>query len=346
VPANEIVGLLPGELFVHRNVGNLVVHTDLNCLSVLQYAVDVLHVEHVIVCGHYGCGGIAAANRGRPLGLIDNWLRHIQDIAERHRAALEGAAEESERCDRLTEINVLEQAFNVCRTTIVREAWRKGDPLEVHAWIYHLTDGLLQDLKFSASKDAEPEAELKKALARLEAGRKPPEASQGTGEPGKPDDPPWLAPLMVRGQEQGYLTYADVFGLLPADIVYLEEVEDIVDNLSKRGIAVYDKAPDAEPLPVSEPATVDGVDLEAAEGVDLDEIPVSEPSTADDADLEEVEKALREAEALLASFEAQARAEIEPMRQEEKPLTDRPRAALDAGLESPLDRPLPGREDG
>lgn len=162
VPANDIVGLLPGELFVHRNVANLVVHTDLNCLSVLQYAVDVLRVEHVIVCGHYGCGGIAAADRAAPLGLIDNWLRHIQDMAERHRELLAREMDPARRADRLCELNVLEQAHNVCRTTIVQDAWQRGQPLSVHAWIYRLSDGLVQELGFAAS-DARKSAE---ALAR------------------------------------------------------------------------------------------------------------------------------------------------------------------------------------
>jgi carbonic anhydrase len=167
VPANEIVGLLPGEMFVHRNVANLVVHTDLNCLSVLQYAVDVLHVEHVIVVGHYGCGGIAAAARGAPLGLIDNWLRHIQDIADRHRAELASVADENGRLDRLCEFNVLEQALNVCRTTIVQDAWRREQPLEVHAWIYRLSDGLVQDLGFRASQQAEPLEQFSRAIQQL-----------------------------------------------------------------------------------------------------------------------------------------------------------------------------------
>ncbi|MDQ5848608.1 MAG: carbonate dehydratase [Pseudomonadota bacterium] len=149
VPANEIVGLLPGELFVHRNVANLVVHTDLNCLSVLQYAVDVLRVEHVIVCGHYGCGGIAAAHRAAPLGLIDNWLRHIQDTQERHRMELDAAGDEAKALDRLCELNVLQQARNVCRTTVAQDAWKRGQPLAVHAWVYGLNDGLLRDLEFS-----------------------------------------------------------------------------------------------------------------------------------------------------------------------------------------------------
>ncbi len=147
VPANEIVGLLPGELFVHRNVANLVVHTDLNCLSVLQYAVDVLRVEHVIVCGHYGCGGIAAARRGIPLGLIDNWLRHIQDTQARHRPELDALDDEAGALDRLCELNVLDQARNVWRTTVVQDALKRGHAVVVHAWIYRLSDGLLRDLE-------------------------------------------------------------------------------------------------------------------------------------------------------------------------------------------------------
>jgi len=167
VPANDIVGLLPGELFVHRNVANLVVHTDLNCLSVLQYAIDVLRVEHVIVCGHYGCGGIAAADRGAPLGLIDNWLRHIQDVAEHHRSTLARETHPARRADRLCELNVLEQAHNVCRTTIAQDAWQRGQGLAVHAWIYRLTDGLVQDLGFSASSAADPAQQLASALERI-----------------------------------------------------------------------------------------------------------------------------------------------------------------------------------
>jgi carbonic anhydrase len=170
VPANEIVGLLPGELFVHRNVANVVVHTDLNCLSVLQYAVDVLRVEHVIVCGHYGCGGVAAARRGTPLGLIDNWLRHIQDVQERHRDALDPRASEAVAVDRLCELNVLEQARNACRTTVVQDAWARGQPLAVHAWIYRLSDGLLHDLGFCATSAREAGEQLPAAVRRLHAG--------------------------------------------------------------------------------------------------------------------------------------------------------------------------------
>ncbi|MCL4833842.1 MAG: carbonate dehydratase [Caldilineaceae bacterium] len=146
VPANQIVGLLPGELFVHRNVANLVVHTDLNCLSVMQYAVDVLQVEHIIVCGHYGCGGVRAALLQRRLGLIDNWLRHIQDVAQKHERRLSVLADEEERVARLCELNIVEQVMNVCQTTIVQDAWGRGQSLSVHGWIYDIQDGLLRDL--------------------------------------------------------------------------------------------------------------------------------------------------------------------------------------------------------
>jgi carbonic anhydrase len=155
VPANDIVGLLPGELFVHRNVANVVVHTDLNCLSVLQYAVDVLRVEHVIVCGHYGCSGIRAAHRRDSLGLVDNWLRHVQDVEDRHLEAIAALGEEEQRLDRLCELNVIEQARNVCQTSIVRDAWQRGQPLSVHGWIYRLHDGLLRDLGFAATGNAD-----------------------------------------------------------------------------------------------------------------------------------------------------------------------------------------------
>ena len=152
VPANEIVGLLPGELFVHRNVANLVVHSDLNCLSVVQFAVEVLRVEHVIVCGHYGCSGVEVAWRRAPLGLIDNWLRHLQDVAERHRQHFTRAMTEAQATDRLAELSVLEQVSNVCRTTIVQDAWRRGQPLGVHGWIYRLQDGLLRNLGLSVTR--------------------------------------------------------------------------------------------------------------------------------------------------------------------------------------------------
>jgi carbonic anhydrase len=163
VPANQIVGLMPGELFVHRNVANVVVHTDLNCLSVLQFAVDVLKVEHVIVCGHYGCGGVQAALRRQALGLIDNWLRHVQDVAEKHDARLPHA-EESARVDRLCELNAVEQALNVCRTTIVRDAWQRGQSLAVHAWVYGLSDGLIRDLRFGVAAPGETQVRYEEAV--------------------------------------------------------------------------------------------------------------------------------------------------------------------------------------
>jgi carbonic anhydrase len=146
VPANDVVGLDPGELFVHRNVANVVVHTDLNCLSVLQYAVEALGVQHVIVCGHYGCGGVQAAWRGKPLGLIDNWLRHVQDIAAPHRRQLEALPTEAATVAKLCELNVLAQVVHVARTTIVQDAWKRGQPLAIHGWIYGLEDGHLADL--------------------------------------------------------------------------------------------------------------------------------------------------------------------------------------------------------
>ena len=151
VPANQIVGLAPGDVFVHRNVANVVVHTDLNCLSVLQYAVDVLRIEHVIVCGHYGCGGVAAALHGSRHGLIDNWLRHVIDVAEKHAAELASLGEER-RFDRLCELNVVEQVVNVCQTTIVEDAWARGQTLTVHGIVYGLEDGLLRDLGVSTSR--------------------------------------------------------------------------------------------------------------------------------------------------------------------------------------------------
>jgi len=146
VPANQIVDVLPGELFVHRNIANLVVHTDLNCLSVMQFAVDVLKVRHIIVCGHYGCGGVLAALRRDRLGLIDNWLRHLQDIREKHEQLVSAAADDDEAARRLCELNVIEQVANVCQTTIAQDAWGRGQPLAVHGVIYGLKDGLLRDL--------------------------------------------------------------------------------------------------------------------------------------------------------------------------------------------------------
>jgi carbonic anhydrase len=151
VPANEIVGLAPGELLVHRNVANVVVHADLNCLSVLQFAVEVLKVEHIIVCGHYGCGGVRAALRDDRLGLVDNWLRHVQDVRWKHQAEVDRLPSEEQRHDRLCELNVREQVINVSQTTVVRDAWTRGQPLSVHGWIYDLHDGLLRDLDVSVT---------------------------------------------------------------------------------------------------------------------------------------------------------------------------------------------------
>ena len=167
VPANEIVDLLPGELFVHRNVANVVVHSDLNCLSVIEYAVDALKVRHVIVCGHYGCGGVRAAYENQKIGLIDNWLRHVQDVRDDHHALLGRAASPEGALDRLCELNVLEQARHVCETTIVQDAWARGQPLSVHGVIYGLHDGRMRDLGFSATTDAEADAAFIRALAAL-----------------------------------------------------------------------------------------------------------------------------------------------------------------------------------
>ena len=165
VPANEIVGLPPGEVFVHRNVANVVVHTDLNCLSVMQFAVDVLRVEHIMVVGHYGCGGVRAALRQDRVGLSDNWLRHVQDVHERHPARIRALYHESHQVDRLCELNVIEQARHVCETTIVRDAWSRGQPLRVHGWIYGLQDGLLRDLGFSVGSEQDTLLACTRAMA-------------------------------------------------------------------------------------------------------------------------------------------------------------------------------------
>lgn len=167
VPANQIVGLLPGELFVHRNVANIVVHTDLNCLSVLQYAVDALKVKHVIVCGHYGCGGVLAALQNAKLGLIDNWLRHIQDIIEKHAELLIQRTEEAKRHERLCELNVIEQVNNVAQTTVVQQAWERGQELVIHGWIYGLHNGLLRDLQVQMVNRSGMREAYHRALASL-----------------------------------------------------------------------------------------------------------------------------------------------------------------------------------
>jgi carbonic anhydrase len=169
VPANEIVGLLPGELFVHRNVANLVVHTDLNCLSVMQFAVDILKVRHIIVCGHYGCSGVRAAFRRERIGLSDNWLRHVQDVRQKHEPRLAAAGGDAAAGDRLCELNVIEQVAHVCQTTIVRDAWERGQELAIHGWVYGLQDGLLRDLNTTVVEAQEPQAVYQAAIAAVGA---------------------------------------------------------------------------------------------------------------------------------------------------------------------------------
>jgi carbonic anhydrase len=169
VPANQIVGLLPGEMFVHRNVANVVVHTDLNCLSAIQFAVEVLRVRHIIVCGHYGCGGVLAALRGDRLGLIDNWLRHVEDVRWKHQVQVDALEGEAQRHDRLCELNVIEQVLNVSKTTVVRDAWSRGQLVAVHGWIYDLCDGLLRDLDMCVTAETDLPACSKAAHARVNA---------------------------------------------------------------------------------------------------------------------------------------------------------------------------------
>jgi carbonic anhydrase len=167
VPATDITDLAPGEIFVHRNVANVVVHTDLNVLSVLQFAVDVLKVEHVLVVGHYGCGGVRAAHQGRPLGLIDNWLRHVQDVAAKHAALLDRVPDGEAREDVLCELNVIEQVVHVARTRVVQDAWERGQRLMLHGWIYRLYDGLLRDLGMEADSPQALAVRHPRAVAAL-----------------------------------------------------------------------------------------------------------------------------------------------------------------------------------
>jgi carbonic anhydrase len=169
VPANQIVDLMPGELFVHRNVANVVVHTDFNCLSVLQYAVEVLKVKHIMVVGHYGCGGIRAALTNGGSGLLGNWLRHIQDVRDKHAGMLAELAAENDRIDRLCELNVVEQVDHVCRNTLVQEAWKKGQNLSVHGWVYDVADGLLRDVVSSIASEHEREPVRNASLSKLAA---------------------------------------------------------------------------------------------------------------------------------------------------------------------------------
>jgi carbonic anhydrase len=171
VPATELVDLLPGEMFVHRNVANIVVHSDLNCLAVLQYAIDVLQVRHIIVCGHYGCGGVEAALYDRTFGLIDNWLRHVQDVRNKHDVLLRTSRDDTHQFQRLCELNVIEQVINVCQTTIVQSAWQRGQSLAVHGWIYGIGDGILRDLAMTITSGDEITAQYQKALARVRHGQ-------------------------------------------------------------------------------------------------------------------------------------------------------------------------------
>lgn len=168
VPATQLVGLLPGDMFVHRNVANVVVHTDLNCLSVLHYAVEVLKVQHIIVCGHYGCGGVQAAMNNARLGLIDNWLRHVQDVRSRHDSMLSAIEDAGRRLDRLCELNVIEQVMNVSQTTIVQAAWDRGQALDVHGWIYGIQDGVLHDLHMTSTSQDELVEKYAQAIANGE----------------------------------------------------------------------------------------------------------------------------------------------------------------------------------
>ncbi len=169
VPANEILGLLPGDVFVHRNVANVVVHSDLNALSVMQYALDQLHVRHIMVVGHYGCGGVTAALHNRRIGLADNWLRHVQDVRNKHRAFLGELASDDARLRALCELNVLEQSLNVCETTVVQDAWAREQSVVVHGWVYGLHNGLLEDLCMTVGLAADVEPAYQAALAKLMA---------------------------------------------------------------------------------------------------------------------------------------------------------------------------------
>ena len=169
VPANELLGMAPGELFVHRNIANVVVHSDLNCLSVLQFAIDVLKVKHIIICGHYGCSGVHAAMVNSRVGLADNWLRHVQDVNQKHEKYLGEVLPTKERAERLVELNVAEQVANVAQTTIVQDAWERGQPLTVHGWVYGLQDGLLRDLGVNVSAADEVAPKLKARMAIYEA---------------------------------------------------------------------------------------------------------------------------------------------------------------------------------
>jgi len=182
VPANELVDLLPGELFVHRNVGNVVVHSDLNCLSVMQFATDLLKVKHVIIVGHSGCGGVSAALNDLRIGLADNWIRHVQDVRNRHRDWL-GSVPAAQRVDALCELNVVEQALNACQTTVVQDAWGRGQELVIHGWFYGLSNGLLQDLQMTVSGPAEMNEVYERAIAAVRARYPSDDSSSSPREP-------------------------------------------------------------------------------------------------------------------------------------------------------------------
>ena len=167
VPANEILGLLPGDVFVHRNVANVVVHSDLNALSVMQYAIDMLQVRHIMVVGHYGCGGVMAALTNRRVGLADNWIRHVQDVRNKHRTWLDGMEDDTLRLKALCELNVLEQSLNVCETTVVQDAWERGQSVVVHGWVYGLHNGLIEDLKMTVANAGEVAAAYGLSLGAL-----------------------------------------------------------------------------------------------------------------------------------------------------------------------------------
>ncbi len=172
VPANEIIGLAPGEVFVHRNIANVVVHSDLNCLSTLQFAIDVLQVKHILVVGHYGCGGVKAAMLDTRMGLVDNWLRHVQDVRDHYRGWLRGIEDEDKRADRLCELNVIEQALNVCETTVMRDAWARGQEVAVHGWMYSLADGLVTELGADFYRESEVLDVYETAVQRVTAGNR------------------------------------------------------------------------------------------------------------------------------------------------------------------------------
>lgn len=171
VPANQIIDMAPGEVFVHRNIANVVVHADLNCLSTIQFAVDLLHIEHIIVCGHYGCSGVRASLNAMRVGLADNWLRHVGDVLEKHASLFDGEEPETVRHARLCELNVVEQVVNVCRTTVVLDAWARGQAVHVHGWVYGLDDGRVRDQGFGVDSAEALNAAYASALARIAAAR-------------------------------------------------------------------------------------------------------------------------------------------------------------------------------